>query len=555
MQYTLNELTIYKPKEKYFKFGLDNILSYLPRIYSSVTHAPTQLEMVMAAESMIRRMKSLPDMEKVLRRVKDKDFYSAADRRAERMRNSYFFPEVAMYFQNPERMLGAFYVRSDAFRSRIDDVQHTISGLLAYDRCAKGASVPFEPIEEIKNVVEDKPEQAVKETVGTEQTKRTVIKAGSVRVTIETEDADAIQFEGGQPQVVVESNPPLCVGIMKKVKNHFWEMSNARFPMFLMAKHFNIELLFFNPEDINFDNETVNAITLENNTIVHKVAPLPKIIDNDVMLSRGDTAAIMKRLKNYCYFIRPIGGMGKQKFYTELSKDGRFNEFLIHTHTVESFENFLALIKKYYGDVVLKPGNGVGGSGVVRIKVVDGDYVINLKTETITIKDAGELRNFYNENFTKRPYLLQPYITSRTRMGSPFDIRIHARRGAEGKFKTFLYPRIGNPDGVISNVVAGGYTMKLEHFLQTEYGDDWKKVYNQLIDLADRFPDYYQSFYDDTIFDIGIDTAIQKRGDVYELKLFEAYIQPGFTLIRDEVAVTNFEYYRYIDKKLREGSL
>ena len=562
MQYTLNELTIYKPEARYFRFGLDNILSYLPKIYNSAAHAPTQLEMIMAAENMIRRMKSLPEMKDLLKRVDERNFYSAADRRAERLRNSYFWPEVAMYFKNPERMLGSFYARSDAFRSRIDDVQHTISGLLAYDKCLKGVSVvALEPVE-TKTAVEENPPTpetvppAVEKT-GAEPTKRTVIKAGSVRVTIESEIGDAIEFENGQPQVAqvaANVNPPLCVGIMKKVKNHFWEMSNARFPMFLMAKHFNIELLFFLPQDINFENKTVKALVMENGNVVQKIAPIPKIVDNDIMLSRGETAPIMNRLREYCYFIRPIGGMGKQKFYNELSKDGRFNEFLIKTYTVESFENLLFLLEQY-GDAVLKPGNGVGGGGVVRIKISDGNYVLTFKTETTTLKNSEELKTFYKENFSQKPYLLQPYVTSRTRQGNPFDIRIHARRGAEGKFKTFLYPRIGNADGVISNVVAGGFTMKLENFLPAEFGDDWKKVHNQLMDLADRFPEYYQSFYNDTIFDIGIDVGIQKRGDVYELKLFEAYIQPGFTLIRNEVAVTNFDYYRYIDKKLREGSI
>lgn len=562
MQYTLNELTIYKPEARYFRFGLDNIMSYLPKIYNSAVHAPTQLEMIMAAENMIRRMKSLPEMKDLLKRVDERNFYSTIDRRAERLRNSYFWPEVAMYFKNPERMLGSFYARSDAFRSRIDDVQHTISGLLAYDKCLKGVSVvALEPVETENIVAENLPTPEIVppavEKTGAESTKRTVIKVGSVRMTIESEIGDAIEFENEQPQVAqvaANVNPPLCVGIMKKVKNHFWEMSNARFPMFLMAKHFNIELLFFLPQDIDFENKTVKALVMENGNVVQKIAPIPKIVDNDIMLSRGETAPIMNRLREYCYFIRPIGGMGKQKFYNELSKDGRFNEFLIKTYTVESFENLLFLLEQY-GDAVLKPGNGVGGGGVVRIKISDGNYVLTFKTETTILKNSEELQTFYKENLTQKPYLLQPYVTSRTRQGNPFDIRIHARRGAGGKFKTFLYPRIGNADGVISNVVAGGFTMKLENFLPAEFGDDWKKVHSQLMDLADRFPEYYQSFYNDTIFDIGIDVGIQKRGDVYELKLFEAYIQPGFTLIRNEVAVTNFDYYRYIDQKLREGSI
>lgn len=553
MQYTLNELTIYKPEARYFRFGLDNILTYLPKIANSAVHAPTQLEMVMAAENMIQRMKTLPEMKDLLKRVDERELYSTADRRAERFANSYFFPEVAMYFKNPERMDGAFFARGDAFRVRIDDVQHTISGLLAYDKCLKGDSVvALEPTE--TGLVAEEIPPVAEEKISADSTSRTVIKAGAVRVTIETEDGNAIEFENGQPQIVSRVKPPLVVGIMKKVKNHFWEMSNARYPMFLMAAHFNIELLFFEPQDIDFENKTVKALTMKDGKVIQKVAPLPKIIDNDIMMSRGETAPIMNRLKEYCYLIRPIGGMGKQKFFNALSKDGRFNEFLITTYTVASFENLSDLLEQY-GDVVLKPGNGVGGGGVFRVKIDDGNYVVTTKTQTTTLKNPEELLKLYNDNFTQKAYLLQPYVTSRTRQGNPFDIRIHARRGAEGKFKTFLYPRIGNADGVISNVVAGGFTMKLENFLPAEFGDDWKKVYNQLMDLADRFPDYYQSFYNDTIFDIGIDVGIQKRGDVYELKLFEAYIQPGFTLIRNEVAVTNFEYYRYIDKRLREGSL
>lgn len=548
MQYTLNELTLFKPTAKYFKFGLDNISSYLPNIRRSTVHNPTQLEMIMAAENMIRRMKSLPDMKDLLKDLDDKYFYSTTDIRAERMCNSYFWPEVAMYFKNPERMVGSFYVRTDAFRVRIDDVQHTISGLLAYYKCFKGASVELQPIKLDKPVAVEK--------VDAVKSNRTVIKAGSVRVTIETDQAEPVEVEGVKVKsVAVEENPPISVGIMKRVKANFWEMSNARYPMFCMAKHFNIELLFFAPQDIDFETMTVNAITLENNAVVHKTAPIPKIIDNDITYSRPATAPIMRKLREHSYLIRPIAGMRKQTFYTTLAKDGRFNDYLIKTTTVKDFQHFQTLFEKNNFDVIMKPGNGVGGSGVVHLIYDDNKCFVTFKTVTTELKTVEELEKFYNEHFTDRPYIMQPYVTSRTRQGNPFDVRIHARRGAGGKFVTFLYPRIGNGEGVISNIVAGGYTMGLEPFLKTEYGDDWKVVYDKLMFLSDNFPDYYQSFFKDTIFDIGIDVGIQKRNGDYELKLFEAYIQPGFTMIRNEVAVTNFDYYRYLDQKIREGSL
>ena len=48
------------------------------------------------------------------------------------MLDGYFYPEYAMYMENPSRILGAFMVREDGYRTRIDDVQHCIGGYYLY---------------------------------------------------------------------------------------------------------------------------------------------------------------------------------------------------------------------------------------------------------------------------------------------------------------------------------------------------------------------------------------------------------------------------------------
>ena len=197
----------------------------------------------------------------------------------------------------------------------------------------------------------------------------------------------------------------------------------------------------------------------------------------------------------------------------------------------------------------------VGGNGVARLTFKEGQCIVNLKTEKILLENSEALSKFYEENFTQVKYILQPHINSRTLQGNPFDIRVHARRGANGKFKTISYPRVGNVGGVVSNLAAGGYISPLEPFLRTEYGDDYDIVYNKLKTFASTFPDYYQSFFNDTIFDIGIDVGIQKRGDTYELKVFEAYIQPGTAYIEVEDAINCLEYYRYIAQQISKGLL
>jgi len=548
MQYTLNELTIYKPKAEYFQFGLDNISSYLSKISKSTVHAPTQLEMVMAAENMIRRMKSLPEMSELAKRISNETLYSTADKRAERMENSYFWSEVAMYFYNPARMVGSFFIRGDAFRVRIDDVQHTISGLLAYNKCLRGEKVPFAPVEDIaeEKVTEEKP--AV-----TSANNRTVIKAGNVRVTIEAAQADPIKIETDQARN--DFKELLRVGVLRKNKPRVLAPDSPLYTMFYVAKHFDVELFMFTPKDIDFANKTANAITLEGTKKIQKIIPLPKIIDNPASIFGGDYSKELKELAKDYYFTRSPMNSSKQNIYNMLLAEGRFKDFLIDTHTLKDFEHFRTLFAQYSNDVILKPAGSNEGKGVARISLDGGQYVINLKTDKINLKTVDELKTFYDEHFSSVKYVLQPYIVSRTHLGNPFDIRIHTRRGAEGKFKVLPYPRIGNENGVVSNVGSGGYTMNLDSFLKTEFGNDSEAIYNAIMNLGNNFPEYYQSFFKTQLFDVGIDVGIQKRGNSYELKIFEVNTYCGGSFVRVEDAITRFEYFHYINQKLRDGSL
>lgn len=122
--YAMNEITRYMPEERYYEFALKNAQVNLKKIYNQKTTYHTYLELLCVTFELYSRIIENNTDVGYLSEFDADYFVKTIFHRADYMLNGYCYPEYVMYLKYPERILGAFFVRHDGYRIRIDDIQH-----------------------------------------------------------------------------------------------------------------------------------------------------------------------------------------------------------------------------------------------------------------------------------------------------------------------------------------------------------------------------------------------------------------------------------------------
>jgi len=329
------------------------------------------------------------------------------------------------------------------------------------------------------------------------------------------------------------------VGYMRNYKS---PSSLARL-IAIFCKSYGIELIYLRPNDITATSKFVNGEIFLNNKW-HKVeVPLPRFIDiSQYCFKKFDKKTYKFLLDNTILSDNNQIRLNKMELQLRLQKDKQFKDLIIPSKIAQNYEDVIEFLVNYK-KIILKPLSGQFGSNVFQISNIGSKFIVVYENEEKEISEE-DLVKFINDLISKRRYLLQKYIHSKTKQGYPFDCRINVEKNFKGEWETArIFIRIGIGQKVVSNLSQGGGVSQLKPFLKSNFKEYREDINKKINEIANTLPYKIELLRKCTLMTIGIDLGIDLNGKVY---LFETNGAPGTKQLRAEVALLRSSYYKYV---------
>jgi UDP-N-acetylmuramoyl-tripeptide--D-alanyl-D-alanine ligase len=320
----------------------------------------------------------------------------------------------------------------------------------------------------------------------------------------------------------------------------------------IVAKAEGADFVYFSPKAINFVNKSIKGFIYENGVWKERIMPFPDVIYNDGSPEKlNKSKDIINRLREVIPFT--TNSLGNKWNINERLKEGKeFSKYLIPSKIIKDLNDIHTFLKDFK-EVVIKPIDGRKGQGIYFIKTTKNGYLVNKNSED-TLFTEDEFSKLFESLLQKTPFIIQPYICSKTKGGLAFDFRLHVQKDGEGEWViTTIYPRIAPNGTIITNINNGGYTNYLEPFLKQEFTNEEAYNIKRTLEhfslaLARHLDELQMLEYQEVIDEIGVDIGLDQDQKIW---IYEVNWRPGcppaFYLEMDVVKNT-IRYAMYLAK-------
>ncbi|MBP1993275.1 YheC/YheD family endospore coat-associated protein [Paenibacillus eucommiae] len=311
-----------------------------------------------------------------------------------------------------------------------------------------------------------------------------------------------------------------------------------------------IEVFVFSPNRIDWNRQEIigNTYNAKEKKWQRKYYPLPELIYDRCFFSTK--AAYL----NYRIQVRKLrtlpavrflghGLEGKWEVLQLLRQDSYFHPFLPETTLLSRTKDVLDWLGEK-GELFLKPRGGSQGKGVLYLKKLQGEDVVQVKGRDSRNRPFEKkflsdllLRHWLRGFVGNRSYLLQSYLTLHTAANTAYDIRSMVQKNGRGEWQTTgMGVRCGQTGSITSNLHGGGTALEVMPFLTREFGAaKAEELLESLNELSTRIPPVLEAGHG-RLAELGIDLGIDRSGRIW---ILEVNSKPGrsiFTRMVNEQA-------------------
>ncbi|CAG7631175.1 YheC/YheD family protein [Paenibacillus allorhizosphaerae] len=297
------------------------------------------------------------------------------------------------------------------------------------------------------------------------------------------------------------------------------------------GRKMGIEVLVFTPDDVVDSGERVLALSYnpEQKSWVRKKVSFPPIIyDRCRYHGTNNYQKLMRFRTTYSklhFMSRPLAN--KWKMHQILSEEDRIASHLPSTVRYQGTEELKSFLKRH-SVVFLKPSNGTGGRGILRLlRTKDSEVCLmqgrdpNRRILPIQHIHVDRLHDKLQSWKIADRYIMQQGIPLQLPDGRVHDYRMLVQKDGAGKWQvTGCAGRIGPSKSVTSNLHGGGTAIAMEVLLRKRFGssDKVEEIRRTAYALGLNTVKHLESKFG-KIIEVGIDLAVDPKGNVWLLEV------------------------------------
>ncbi|WP_168122776.1 YheC/YheD family protein [Paenibacillus sp. HB172176] len=301
--------------------------------------------------------------------------------------------------------------------------------------------------------------------------------------------------------------------------------------MTIEGRKLGLRVFVFTPQDVNHDKKRIRGLHYNESTRAwyRKWTSFPHMIFDRCRIQQTprfqQLLKFRSRYQHLTFLNRPL--RNKWTIHSLLAKDERFSSFLPKTRYIDSVKDIHSMLRSHRL-LYLKPVNGTGGRGILRIeKLRGGRLLVQGRNQDRRIVQPQRMNESQLDSYLGRwdlkniRYIVQQGIQLKLKDGRVHDYRLLVQKNGSGEWQvTGCAGRIGPPGSITANLHGGGKAVKMDELLKEWITDETKisSVKSSVSEFGIAVSQYLELCYG-ALCELAIDIAIDRQGKIWMIEV------------------------------------